>query len=190
MKLRRLATRLLIIFGVFAIAFLVLFWRIVRVGTVENPPCHACSAVYTAAQSQIPTVTLCDLLRNSAQYNDRLVRVHAILKQDSGYISLSDPTVPCSIDSFVYSGFQESFASCDGARKLLTIYTGYDPPRDRYDGVANVVVVGRWGVIKSTGNFDGQTGLSIVCLETVASLGDDWAHGWRYFTSEIESRIF
>src|ERR1051326_5266498 len=88
MKFRRLATRLLIVIGVFASAFLVLFWHIVRVAIVENPPCHACSAVYTAAPSQIPTVTLCDLLRNSAQYNDRLVRVHAVLKQDSGYISL------------------------------------------------------------------------------------------------------
>jgi hypothetical protein len=90
----------------------------------------------------------------------------------------------------VYSGFQETFASCNGARKLLTIYTGYDPSFDRYDGDANVLVVGQWGVIKSTGNFDGQTGLSIVCLETVASPGDDWAHRWRYFTSEIERRIF
>jgi hypothetical protein len=85
MRLRRLSLRLLIVFGFVAIGFLILFWRIVRVGAVENPPCHACSTIYASAQ--IPTVTLCDLLRNSAQYNDQLVRVHALLKQDSGYLA-------------------------------------------------------------------------------------------------------
>jgi hypothetical protein len=170
MKFRRLAIRLLIVLGVIAIGFLILFWRIVRVGTVENPPCHACSAIYASAQSPIPTVTLCDLLRNSTQYNDRLVRVHALLKQDSDYPSLTDSSLPCASASFVYSGFQEPFASCDGARKLLTIYTGYDPRGHLYDGAANVVIVGRWGVIKNAGQFDGQTGLSILCLETLLRL--------------------
>ena len=141
MKFRRLAIRLLIVLGVIAIGFLILFWRIVRVGAIENPPCHACSAIYASAQSPIPTVTLCDLLRNSAQYNDRLVRVHALLKQDSDYVSLTDSSLPCASGSFVYSGFQEPFASCDGARKLLTIYTGYDPQGHPYDGVANVVML-------------------------------------------------
>ena len=185
MKFRRLAIRLLIVLGVIAIGFLILFWRIVRVGAVENPPCHACSAIYASAQSPIPTVTLCELLRNSAQYSNRLVRVHPLLKQDSDYVSLTDSSLPCASGSFVYSGFQEPFASCDGARKLLTIYTGYDPQGHLYDGVADVVLVGRWGVIKNAGQFDGQTGLSILCLETVAPLGDDGAHRRRYFMRKV-----
>jgi hypothetical protein len=189
MRLRRLTIRLLVVFGVIGAAVLISFWLIVRVGAVENPPCRACSAIYASAQSQIPTVTLCDLLRNSEQYNDRLVRVHALLKQDSDYISLSDPTLPCANGSFTYAGFQEPFASCEGARKMLSMYTGYDPQSHRYDGVANVVVVGRWGVIKNAGQFDGETGLSILCLETVASLGDDGFHRRRYFMSEIARHI-
>jgi hypothetical protein len=188
MKFRRLAIRLLIIFGVVAIGFLILFWRIVRVGAVENPPCPACSTIYGSAQ--IPTVTLCDLIRNSAQYNGRLVRVHALLKQDSDYVSLTDSSLPCASGSFVYSGFQEPFAACDGARKLLTIYTGYDPQGHLYDGVANVVIVGRWGVIKNAGQFDDQTGLSILCLETVTSPGDEDSHRWRYFEFRILFRRF
>ena len=190
MKFRRLAIRLLIVLGVIAIGFFILFWRIVRVGAIENPPCHACSAIYASAQSPIPTVTLCDLLRNSAQYNDRLVRVHALLKQDSDYVSLTDSSLPCASGSFVYSGFQEPFASCDGARKLLTIYTGYDPQGHLYDGVANVVIVGRWGMIKNAGQFDGREGLSILCLETVASPGDEAFHRWRYFEFRILFRRF
>lgn len=189
MRLRRLAIRLLIIFGVLAVAFGIAFWRIVRVGALENPPCRACSAIYASAESQIPTVTLCHLLGNSAQYNDRLVRVHALLKQDSDYVSLTDSSLPCANGTFVYSGFQQPFASCDGARKLLTIYTGYEPQGHRYDGAAPVVIVGRWGAIENAGQFDGRTGLSIVCLETVASPGDDWAHRCRYFTSEIARRF-
>jgi hypothetical protein len=185
MRSRRLAIRLLIVVGVIAIGFLILFWRIVRVGAVENPPCRACSAIYASAQSQIPTVTLCELLGNSAQYNDRLVRVHALLKQDSDYVSLTDSSLPCASRSFAYSGFQEPFASCDGARKLLTIYTGYNPQGHPYDGVADAVIVGRWGIIKNAGQFDGQTGLSILCLETVTSPGDDASHRWRYFTWKI-----
>src|SRR5205823_13528617 len=90
-----------------------------------------------------------------------LFRSHALLKQDSDYVSLTDSSLPCASGSFVYSGFQEPFASCDGARKLLTIYTGYDPQGHLYDGVANVVIVGRWGIVKNAGQFDGQTGLSI-----------------------------
>jgi len=105
-------------------------------------------------------------------------------------VSLTDASVPCASGSFVYSGFQEPFASCDGARKLLTIYTGYDPQGHLYDGVANVVIVGRWGVINNAGQFDGQTGLSILCLETVKSLGDEAFHRWRYFEFRILLRRF
>ena len=103
---------------------------------------------------------------------------------------LTDSSLPCPSGSFVYSGFQEPFASCDGARKLLTIYTGYDPQGHLYDGVANVVIVGRWGVIKNAGQFDDQTGLSILCLETVTSLGDEAFHRWRYFEFRILFRRF
>ena len=190
MRLRRLAIRLLIVLGAFTIGFLILLWRIVRVGAIENPPCHTCSAIYASAQSEIPTVTLCELLRNSVQYSDGLVRVHALLKQDSDYVSLTDSSLPCASGSFAYSGFQEPFASCDGARKLLTIYTGYDPQGRLYDGVADVVVVGRWGVMKNAGQFDGQTGLSILCLETVTSLSDEVFHRRRYFASRILLRRF
>src|SRR2546423_14436138 len=104
MRFRRRAIKLLIVFAFIVVGALVWFWLTVRIGTVENPPCGACSIIYASAQSLIPTVTLCDLLLNSEQYNNRLVRVQALLKQDSDYVSLSDNTLPCADRSFIYAG--------------------------------------------------------------------------------------
>ena len=189
MRFRRLAIRLLFVLGVVAIGFLIFFWRTVRVGAVENPPCHACSAIY-GAQPQIPTVTLCDLLRNSSEYNDRIVRVHARLNQDSDYISLSDASMPCGNSRGIYAEFQPSFAACDGARKSLTIYTGYDPEHHRYDGVADAILVGRWHIDPSVQSVDGPLReLSIVCLETVAPVRDPTFDYVRYFMSVIARHI-
>jgi len=189
MKLRRIGIRLLIAFGVLSAALIVSLWLISRVGAVENPPCRDCSEVNASARSQISSVTLCDLLHNSELYNEKLVRIRAVLKQDSGYISLSDPAITCEGQTFAKAGFPESFASCDGTRKMLKIYTGYDPQGARYDGVANVVVVGRWGRIQSNDNFDGELGLTILCLETVSSIGSERSLRIRYSIDEIARRI-
>jgi hypothetical protein len=137
-------------------------WYVSRVADLEEPPCRSCSVQYSLPES--PTVSLCDLTKNTDQFRGKLVRVQAAFHHDSGLVSLSDDT--CGVDGRMHAGFSNSFESCAGTMKALKIYSGF---KTWYDSTANVVVIGRVGLLENPTLFDdGKDGFNIDCLERVS----------------------
>jgi hypothetical protein len=72
--------------------------------------------------------------------------------------------------------------SCAGARENLESLAGID---SWYDGTADVVVIGRMGLIANTASCrKGEMGFEILCVESVAPVPGDFYGPWlfrRYF---------
>ena len=86
------------------------------------------------------------------------------------------------------AGLPESFASCDGALKMLIVHTGLGFQRG-YNGRANVSVAGRYGRIRSNDSSAGETGLTILCVERVTPIGSEIRGRIRYTFEEFSRRI-
>ena len=138
-------------------------WKLTRPPEFESPPCQSCAAFYSSGY--IPNLSLCELAVNPERYVDKLVRVRAAFVHDAGQVNLR--ARECGETVGIHAGLSNSFGSCAGAHKVLTIYTGFGT---WYDGTTNVVVVvGRVGRLENPTLFaDGKLGFNIVCLMTVA----------------------
>jgi hypothetical protein len=76
------------------------------------------------------------------------------------------------------TGLDERSEACAGARKALTIYTGFET---WYDSSAVVVVVGRGGRINNLKSYyQGIDGFNILCLEQVEPIGSGEAERKNY----------
>lgn len=76
------------------------------------------------------------------------------------------------------TGLDQACESCMGARKALTIYTGFE---EWYDSEAIVVVVGRIGTINNPRSYyHGEIGFNILCLEKVEPIGSGGAERRKY----------
>ncbi|HEY9402011.1 MAG TPA: hypothetical protein VIQ24_04920 [Pyrinomonadaceae bacterium] len=152
-------------------------WKISSVET-EKPPCQSCSALYSSAE--IPVVTICELKANPENFMNRVVRVRAVLHHDAGQVNLYDHT--CGNDG-VHAGLSNSFESCVGVRKALSIYSGFGT---WYDSNANVVVVGSVGRLDNPTLFDdGKAGFNIVCLERAEPIGSGMSERIKYTVGEL-----
>ncbi|HEY0101524.1 MAG TPA: hypothetical protein VGB76_21540 [Pyrinomonadaceae bacterium] len=86
------------------------------------------------------------------------------------------------------AGRPDSFAACDGARKMLVIHTGLGFERG-YNGSANVIVAARYGQVQTGDGSDAETGLTILCVERVTPIGSEIGGRIRYVMEEVSRRI-
>ena len=135
-----------------------LLTRIMQVGEVEEPPCRDCAQLYSALQS--PLVEISELNNKRQLYEGKVVRVRATLYNDAGLVHLEDLA---SDGGVILAAFSPSCQSCLGAKKALSIYSGFDT---WYDGAARVVVVGR--VLRENPMLSAyNNGFQIECIESV-----------------------
>jgi len=171
--------RLLIVAVTFLFAVTVLsVWLVSRVSRYERPPCATCADIYASAE--IPTFSICELSNNPGRYENKVIRIRARLVHDAGYIFLSDQT--CGARSYIRAGFVESSGSCEGSRKRLSRYSGYET---WYDGSATVLVVGSIGPAV---NYHEGNGFNIECLESAD--GPEMGTAGRIFFEVFSSVYF
>ncbi len=156
-------------------------WMLSRVENTEAPPCRSCAETYSLA-SEIPMVSVREVVNNPERYANRIIRIRARFVHDSGYISLHDQVQSCGHFSFLRAGLSvEQVQSCEGTRKALAIHSGFGT---WYDGGSNITIVGRYGRIEDDRGFnDGESGVNILCLEEVSPL-DSGLSGRIHYTIE------
>lgn len=144
---------------------------------VEQPPCRSCSQIYSSSGS-IPTLEFCEFAANPTRYNGQLVRVRALFTNDAAQTTLSPPEGQCPSAMAMRTGLDEQCEACEGARKALTIYSGFET---WYDSRAIIVAVGRTGRINNPKSYyKGEDGFNIVCLESVEPIGTGEAERSKY----------
>jgi hypothetical protein len=145
--------------------------------TLEQAPCTKCRAVYSA--SEIPTIAICELTDNLTRYDGKLVRLKAIFVHDAGQTYLRPEDGTClQGGGGMNTGLDERSEACDGARKALSVYTGFET---WYDSRAKVVVIGRVGQINNPRSyFHKGEGFNILCLEHVEPIGSGEAERRKY----------
>lgn len=171
-----IVTMLILVIGL--MGFGVIKYRSAEV-TLETPPCPNCSQVYSAAQI-IPTIEFCQLVDNSARFANQMVRIKAAFIHDAGQTLLTAPQEKCEGQTHrsIKTGLDERCGACDGTRKALSIYTGFET---WYDSRAIVVVVGRLGRINNPkSHYHGDDGFNILCLEQVEPIGSGAAERNQY----------
>jgi hypothetical protein len=149
--------------GVIVASAVAAVWKVSRIADMERPPCRNCAALY--APSEIPAISICELKNHLEHYRGRVVRVRATFSHDAGQVNLHDDACPRSP---LHAGMSDSFQSCAGTRKALTIYSGFG---SWYDSAAQVVLIGRAGRLENPTLFEDDNGFNIVCLERVESKG-------------------
>ena len=177
MKYQVAASILTFVVGV-AISWTVVFLMVAPVPETEPLPCRDCARLHLS--SEIPTVRICELRENFDQYRGKLVQVHALFHHDAGQVTLID--IGCAPNSAIHAGLSDSCASCAGARKALTVYTGFG---SWYDGTARVMVLGRVGRLENPTLFPDDNGFNIDCIETVAPLGNGVEERMKYRRGEL-----
>jgi len=151
-------------------------WRASRIPALEDPPCRSCAAFYSELR---PTVSVCDLIKTSVEpYEGKIVRVRAIFHHDAGQVNLVDDVCP---SEGLHAGLANSFQSCEGTRKALTIYSGFGT---WYDSSAEVIVVGSVGRLENPTLFEGY-GFNILCLEQVKPVGSGRAERIKFAEGEL-----
>jgi hypothetical protein len=158
-------------------------WILYRAENTEHPPCRSCAETYSLA-SEIPTVSVCEIVNNPEPYANRIVRIQAKFVHDAGYISLRDNAQPCGQSSSLRAGLAvDELQSCEGTGKALVIHSGFG---NWYDGGANITFVGRYGRIEDNRGFDhGERGVNILCLEEVSPLGSGSYGRIRYTIGKL-----
>lgn len=160
-----------------AISCIVVAVRQVPPPQLEQPPCRACAQIY--ATSEIPSVSICELRENLDHYRGKVVRLRAVFHHDAGQVHLVD--FSCRGVGAIHTGLSNSCESCTGARKALSIYTGFGT---WYDSAAHVVVVGRAGILENPTLFPDDDGFNIDCLENVEPMGSGLAERIKYRQGE------
>lgn len=161
-KTRSCLRTLLLVLVVAVIAAVVSVWCVTRIAETEEPPCRSCVAL--ASSTDIPLVTMCDLQSDPKKYEGKLVRVRTLFYHDAGQVRLLDDACP---KLSLHSGLADSFQSCAGTSKALSIYSGFGT---WYDSTARVIVVGRLGRLENPTLYE-DDGFNITCLEKVRPNG-------------------
>lgn len=115
-------------------------WAVYRFSIVEKPKP---SPGYQSIQSEMPTVTLCELLSNPATYDLKVIRVQAILVVNNGDRSLYDPSC-ITMEPMVGVEPDPSlhYEPSDGVEKKF--YDLVRPESETRQGSARMVMVGRF----------------------------------------------
>ena len=181
---RRTRRLIIVIFFLIILVPSLTVWLVSRIPDIEVPPCRNCASMY--GSPVVPTVTLCELAAHREQYAGKVVRVSATFHHDSGTINLYDHD--CVPSAAMYAGIAPSCEYCVGAKKALTMYTGYGT---WYDSIATVTLVGRVGRIEGDNNFyRGYDGFNVLCVERVAPIGSGVGHRIYYTIGQIANRIY
>ena len=172
----------LVAFAVVLIAALVIIvdWKvssITRIAKLEQPPCKSCQGFYQ--NSEIPSISICEVKSNLEHYRGKIFRVRAAFHHDAGFVNLADEACPSVA---IHVGLSNSFESCAGARKALTIYSGFGT---WYDSTAKVVVVGSVGRLENPTLFENNAGFNILCLEEAAPVGSGKLERRKYAEGEL-----
>lgn len=141
------------------ITFLLVAWfSFISLGA-SSGKCNKC----TQLSAQAVHITLEELSACPQKYENKLVRLYAILHHDSGELFLGNGGAKFS--SRVIAGIGKDYTSCYFTRRAFTFNTGY---RTWYDGSAKVTLIGKFGIIDNQLDFhDGMDGLTILCFEAV-----------------------
>ena len=162
----------------FAVAAVSNVWRIVE---VEQPPCGSCAGLYTP---EVPLVSICDLKSHLDHYRGKIVRARAVFYHDAGQVNLGDDACP---KVRLHAGLSDSCQSCVGARKGLTIYSGFGT---WYDSAARVGILGRIGRLENPTLFADDNGFNIDCLESAEPLGSGREERIKYTQGELIQILF
>ncbi len=166
-----------VVFAVFGASV----WLTTRIPETEGPPCKNCSY----GSNDIPTVPLCELLANHSAYRGRLIRVRAILHNDSGDLSFRDKS--CQGSGSIHLKFVDRCGSCVGAGKALTIYTGWGLS---YEGSARVTAVGTVNEVEnSTESRFSFDRFVVQCLEGVEPINPTIGFRIRYTIEQALRRL-
>ncbi len=171
----KLAAALATVLVVIAIAWRVISaWNASYIAETEAPPCQKCSTFYSS--TEIPTITLYELENNLEKFKGKVVRIRALFYHDAGQVNLYDDR------GKLHAGLSNSFESCAGTRKALTIYSGF---ATWYDSAAHVVVVGSVGHLENLTLFEDDAGFNIMCLEKVEPDGSGLRERVKYTEGEL-----
>lgn len=138
---------------------------------------HACAAIY--AGSEIPSISICELKNNPGFYRGKVVRVRAAFHHDAGQVNLLDVACPTVA---LHAGLADGCQSCVGARKALTIYSGFGT---WYDSTARVVVIGKVDRLENATLFEDENGFNIECVESAEPIGSGREDRIRYTQGEL-----
>jgi hypothetical protein len=176
-KYRFAAALITFLIGVFIATAVAAVWRISRIEETEEAPCKACAVLYT--QSEIPSVSVCELKSKLDFYRGKVVRVRASFHNDAGLVNLFDDACPSvALKARLGDGCQ----SCIGAKKALTIYSGFGT---WYDSTARVVVLGKVGPLGNATQLDDDSGFNIDCVERAGPMDSGRKDRLRYAEGEI-----
>jgi len=150
---------------------------ITRIAELEQPPCKSCQGLYQ--ESEIPSISICEVKTNLEHYRGKIFRVRADFHHDAGLVNLLDEGCPTVT---IHAGLASSFESCVGARKALTIYSGFGT---WYDSTAKVVVVGSVGRLENPTIFEDNAGFNILCLEEAEPIGSGKLQRRKYAQGEL-----
>jgi hypothetical protein len=150
---------------------------ITRIAELEQPPCKSCMGFYQ--DSEIPGISICELKSDLEHYRGKIFRVRAAFHHDAGQVNLLDDACPTVA---LHAGLAKSFETCVGARKALTIYSGYGT---WYDSTAKVVVVGSVGRLENPTLFEDNAGFNILCLEKAEPIGSGALERRKYAEGEL-----
>jgi len=163
--------------GVFIASAVAAVWRISRIAELEPAPCKSCVALYSGPE--IPSISICELNNKLEFYRGKVVRVNASFQHDAGQVSLLDDACP---KVALLAGLGDGCQSCVGAKKALTIYSGFGT---WYDSMARVVILGKVGPLENPTLFDDENGFNIECVESAEPIGLGRDDRIRYTLGEL-----
>jgi hypothetical protein len=126
---------------------------------IEDVPCDSCAAVYSTVNAPITEVPMNQLLGQLSSSSKGIVRVRAILFNDAGQLSLNDKL--SRQNSLSAELANRKLAACRGTERVLHKAAGVE---NWYDGAAQVVVLGRVGLVDD-GFSPAHRGFVILCVE-------------------------
>lgn len=176
-KYRLAAALVTSVMGILFVSAVAAVWSISRIAETEQPPCKSCAALY--AESETPSISICELRDNFVFYRGKVVRVRAAFDHDAGQINLLDDACP---GVALHSGLADVCQSCVGARKALAIYSGFGT---WYDSRARVVILGKVGQLENPAFFNDDNGFNIICVESVEPIGSSIRDRIRYTEGEL-----
>jgi len=150
--------------------------KVARIAELEQPPCNGCAQLYSTSPV---SVSVCELKQHLEEYRGRIVRVDTKFHHDAGQVSLLDDACP---KVYLHADLSDSCQSCIGARKALSVYSGFGT---WYDSTARVVVLGRIGRLENSTFFEDENGFNIDCIESAEPIGSATDLRIKYTQGEL-----
>ncbi len=147
--------------------------------------CSKCKKIST----NVINLTIEELNSCPQKYENKIIRMAAILHHDSGQLFLGDEGFNTR-NIYVPAGRGEDFVSCYFTQRAITFNTGY---RTWYDGSAHITMFGKFGIIDDQMRFhSGITGVTLLCIEAVTP-ANSWSapiNNYRYALARTSRLIF